>query len=799
MLKNYFKIAFRSLLRQKVFSFINILGLSVGMTACFLIYTYVRFEKSYDTFHSKGDRIYRIVSDVITPSETLKSGITIAPLAPNLKRDFPEVEEAVRLTADEFLVRKDNTRFQEERSLLADSTLFNVFDFPLLKGDKNTALKEPMSVILSQSTAKKYFGKEEALGQELFLTGAAIPAKVTGVMKDIPENSQIKADLFVSMSSYKPIYGRGTSDSEWTNHSYLTYLLFKPHTDVASFQKKLPLFMERHHGEEAKKLQMYETLYLEPFRDVYLKTTYTSYTPAKVFTTGSLSNVYTFSVIAVFILVIACINFINLTTARAAERAKEVGIRKVVGAERFQLAKQFIGESILISLIAFVFSVLFVTLVSPLFNQLAGKEISGNIMTRPGQLLGLFSLSLVVGFIAGIYPSLVLSSFKPISVLKGRFASSNKGLFLRKSLVVFQFVISIVLIAATLVVYRQLNYMRSRNLGFNKEQELIINTNFDKNKDAFKQSLASVPGIISTAYSSAVPGVDPNSAYSEMQNKKGETQKTNLDLYFVDYDFINQYNLKLVAGRAFSKDFLTDSTEAMMINEQAAKLLGYTPQEAVGRNFSQWGRKGKIIGVLKDFHYRSLQQPIQPLTMRIEPGAYGLISIKLQSTNLPQTIKEIEKKWSQIIPNRPFSYSFLDEAFNRQYRAEANFGRLFFNFAMLAIFISCLGLLGLSSYNTMQRTKEIGVRKVLGASVTNIVHLLSRDFIKLVILAFIIAVPIVLFGMHKWLEGFAYRTAISWWIFALAAFGSVFIAFITISFQSIKAALANPVKSLRTE
>ncbi len=801
MFKNYFKIAFRNLWRHKAFSFINILGLAVGMAACFLIFLYVSFETSYDKFNTKADRIYRIVTDVKTPSETIHSGITIAPLAIYLKKDFPEVEDAVRLTSDEFLVKKGDLKFQEKSTVLADSTLFNVFDFQLVEGNKKTALTEPMSIILSQTAAKKYFGNADALGQRVLLTGAAINATITGVMKDIPENSQIHADMLISMSSSKQIYGQATSDSEWTSHNFLTYLLLKPNTDVKAFEKKLPAFMELHHGQQMKELQMYETLFLEPLRDVYLKSTHSLvFIPATMFITGNINNVYIFSIIGIFILLIACINFINLTTARSAERAKEVGIRKVVGAARFQLTKQFISESILICLVAFILSVLLSALALPLFNQLAGKTISTGIFNNPLHVSGLFSLSILIGIIAGFYPSLILSSFKPVSVLKGRFSTSTNGLMLRKGLVVFQFVISIALIAGTIIVYTQLNYMRNKDLGFSKEQELIINTNFDKNKDVFKQSLLSVPGVISSSYSSSVPGGDYTSAYSEMQNEKGETQKTNLNLYFVDYDYINQYKLKLAAGRAFSKDFATDSTQAMIINESAAKMLGYSSaQNAVGRNFDQWGRKGKIIGVLKDFNYKSLQQQIEPLTMRIEPDRFGLVSIKVSVNNLSSTIKTIESKWNTIIPNSPFEYYFLDEAFNQQYRAENNFGNLFFNFAVLAIFISCLGLLGLSSYSTIQRTKEIGVRKVLGASVSSIVNLLSVDFIKLVLIAFVIAAPLAWLGMHKWLQDFAYQTTISWWVFALAAFTSVLIAFVTISFQAIKAAIANPVKSLRTE
>ena len=770
------------------------MGLAVGLTACFLIFLYVRFETSYDNFHSKADRIYRVVSDVKTPSETITTGLTTSPVGIYMKKDFPEVEEAVRLGRDGFLVRKGDVKFQENNTVLADSNYFKIFDFPLLEGDRNTALKEPMSIILSETTAKKYFGNAKAYGQHLLLTGAAINATVTGIMKDIPPNSQIKADMLVSMSSFKPIYGYPTTDSEWTNHNYYTYVLLARHADAKALSAKLPAFQEKHHGEEARKLQMQDYLSLEPFKDVYLKS------KRDGFETGNITNVYIFSIVAIFILVIACINFINLTTARSAERAKEVGIRKVVGAVRFQLARQFIGESMIISTIAFLLSVLMSSALLPLFNEVAGKVISESIFTRPSDILSLFVLSIIVGLTAGTYPSLVLSAFKPVMVLKGRFSTGTKGMILRRGLVVFQFTISIILIVSTLVVYRQLNYMRSQDLGFAKDQTMVIFTNFDKNKEAFKESLSRIPGILSSSFSSGVPGGDCNSAYTQMENRKGEMQKTNLDLYFVDFDFIPQFGFMMAAGRPFSKEFGTDTTEAMVINEAAAKMLGYpSPQEAVGRNFDQWGRKGKVIGVLKDFHYQSLQQHIKPLTMRYEPYGFGTVSIKIAANKLPETVKAIEKKWSQLIPNRPFEYNFLDDIFDKKYRAEDKFGNLFFNFAVLAIFISCLGLLGLASYSTIQRTREIGVRKVLGASVSNIVSLLSLDFIKLVLVAFVIAAPIGYFGMNKWLQDFAYHLPVSWWIFAVAGAAALTIAFLTICVQAIKAAIANPVNSLRSE
>src|SRR5215204_146645 len=794
MIKNYLKIAFRKLWSHKVFSLINIIGLAIGMTACFLIFLYVSFELSYDNFHSKSDRIYRVVADVKTPTETINSSVVTSPVAINLKRDFPEIEDAVRIAPEGILVKKGNIKFQEEKSVLADSTLFNVFDFPLIAGDKNTALVEPMSIVISQTSAKRYFGNTNPMGQELQVTGAGINAKITGVMKDISKNSQIETDMILSQSSSKLVSGFAMSDSEWTNHTNYTYILVKPHTDVKALAAKFPAFQEFHHGEEAKKLQMQDYLSLEPLQQVYL------HSKRGGFISGNINDVYIFSAIALFILLIACVNFINLTTARSAERAKEVGIRKVVGAVRFQLARQFISESIIICLIAFVLAVVLSAIALPLFNQLAGKEISSSIFTNPLHIAGLLMLSVAIGLIAGFYPSLVLSSFKPVSVLKGRFSTGTRGLILRKSLVVFQFTISIILIVATIIVYRQLNYMRSQDLGFSKEQTIVINTHFDKNKDAFKQSISSIPGVLSTTYSSHVPGGGSNSAYSQVENKKGEMQKSNLDLFFVDFDYIKQYDLKLAAGRGFSKDFATDSNRAMVIDEAASKMLGYSsPQEAVGRKFDQWGKKGQIIGVLKDFHYKSLQQNVPPLVMRFEPWGLGMISIKVSAANLPATLKAIGNNWSQFIPSRPFEYNFLDDFFDRQYRAEDHFGNLFFNFAVFAIFISCLGLLGLSSYSTMQRTKEIGIRKVLGASTSNIVNLLSKDFVKLVAISSLTAFPVAWFAMNTWLQDFAYRIGVSWWIFLMAGILATLIALLTISFQAIKAAIANPVKSLRTE
>src|SRR5579863_324614 len=793
MLKNYFKIAFRNLWRHRVFSLINILGLTVGMTACFLIFLYVRFELSYDKFHSKGDRIYRIICDIKTPTEVMKPGGPSWAVGPHLMGGFPQVEATVRTTDDELLVRRGNVKFQEKKSLWADSSFFQVFDFKLIKGNPHTALNDPLNVVFSESAVKKYFGNTDPIGQTILLTGEGFTAKITGVMKDIPENSMIQADMLVSMNTLTRKLNPNL-DNQWGNYGNRTYVLLKPGANAASFEKQLPAFLEKMNGTEMKQLNMYPTLMLEKFPEAYLHSTRNDSN------SGSIKNVYIFSIVAVFILLIACFNFINLTTARSAERAKEVGIRKVVGAGRRQLTAQFIGESIMICLIAFLLTLAAAALLLPSFNQLAGKTLSNGVFENWRFIGMLFLASIGIGLLAGLYPALVLSSFRPVTVLKGRFSTGAKGILLRRGLVISQFTISIALIISTIIVYLQMNFMRSQDLGFSKDQMMVINSNGDPARDAFVHAVEGLPNVKSVSMSSSVPGGGNMGAYSKIQNAKGVMQIANLDLYFVDFDYLKQFNIKVVAGRMFSRQFMTDTTQAMILNESAVKSFGYrSPQDAVGRDFDQWGRRGKIIGVMKDFHFKSLQEEIKPLSMRIEPNGCSLVSVKVSANNLPSTISAIESKWNALIPARPFSYFFLDEFFDEQYKSEQRFGKLFLNFAILAIIISCLGLLGLASYSTMQRTREIGIRKVLGATIPNIVNLLSIDFLTLVGIAIIIASPIALFAMHKWLQDFAYRLPISWWIFAVAAVAATIIAILTVSFQAIKAAVANPVKSLRTE
>jgi putative ABC transport system permease protein len=793
MIKNYFKIAFRNLWRHKAFSFINILGLTVGMTACFLIFLYVKFELSYDAFNKKADRTYRLVTDLKTPSDDLHISVTSWSFAPELKRQLPEIQAFTRISNGSLLVKRGDIKFQEDQMLFADSSLFNVFDFKLLQGNPQTALSQQYSIVLSEKAAKKYFGNEHPLGQVLLVGPEQKPATVRGVMKDIPENSQVKTDFFVSMSTLTQTINRGL-DEQWGNFGATSFLLLKPNTNAKVLEGKIPAVLENWIGPKMKEAQMHYTLFLEPLRDVYL---YSTRDDSK---SGNIKNVYVFSIIAIFILLIACINFINLTTARSSERAKEVGIRKVVGASKNQLGRQFIGESVILCLIAFVLTVALSALLLPMFNQVSGKIISNGIFSDLSLLMLLFMASLLIGLLAGFYPALVLSSFKPIVVLKGKFSTGTKGILLRKGLVIAQFTISIALIIGTIIVYSQMQFMRKQDLGFNKDQMMLVDTNGDRGTLAFSQAISADPNVTSVSLSSSAPGQGNSSAYSEVENKSGNLQVGTMAIYFVDFNFIPDYKMKILAGRAFSKDFPTDTTEAMVVNETAMKMFGYSsPDEIIGRRFKQWGREGKIIGVVKDFHYRSLQENIKPLSMRIDSSSVSLVNIHIAAVNLPTTIASIESKWKQIIPSRPFSYVFLDDAFNKQYEKEDRFQKLFLNFSILAIFISCLGLLGLASYSTIQRNKEIGIRKVLGATVTNITTLLSKDFIKLVLIALVIASPIAWLGMNNWLKGFAYRIDIRWQVFVFAAVIAILIALFTVSFQAIKAAIANPVKSLRSE
>jgi ABC-type antimicrobial peptide transport system, permease component len=798
MIRNYFKIAWRGLMRNKVFSLINILGLAIGMTASFLIYQYVHTEFSYDGFHKNGKRIYRLATDIKLPAETIHEGASSSAMAFHLAQDFPQVEQFVRLSQISLLARIGDRKFQEPNTFFADSSLFAVFDFPLINGDPQTALRHPFSMVISQTAAKKYFGDEDPLGKTLYIMESAMPVQVTGVMADIPSNSSLKADIFLSFATYQQIFDPQVND-QWGNFGTASFLLLKEGVDANRLQEQLPGFLRQRLPQEIQQTEMSFTLVLEPFEGIYLGSTRITNSG---FESGNLNNAYVFSLVALFILLIACINFVNLTTARAAERGKEVGVRKVAGANRYQLVNQFLGEAVTVSLIAFAVAFMLIETTIPWFNQFVGKTAAFSFFSRPASLVVLVSLTLVIGLFAGSYPAFVLSSFKPTKVLKGRFAPGGNGIWLRKTLVITQFAVSVTLIAVTFIVYHQLSYMRNHDLGFNKTQTLVVETRFDSKQETFKSLLSSIPAVQSATRSGNIPGGDNGRVYAELENQNGDMQTVTVDLYNVDENFIPQYDIKVVAGRAFSTAFTSDSTHSLVLNERAVQLLGYSnPADAIDRQFRLGnGRTGTIIGVVKDFHFRSLQMQITPMAIQLGQGNFSnYISVKIDTDNLPSTMETIAARWQETIPNRPFNYFFADEFFDRQYRAEERFGQLFFQFALLTIFISCLGLLALVSYSTLQRKKEIGVRKVLGASVVNIIKLLSLDFVKLVLIAIAIAIPIAWWAMNNWLEDFAYRIEIQWWMFAVAGLAAVVIALLTVSGQAIRAAVANPADSLRDE
>ncbi len=793
MIKNYFKIAFRNLWRHKGYSAINIGGLAVGMTAGFLLLLYIGYEMSYESFHSNKDRLYRVVTDIDTPSDNYKTPVIDWNILSEITTEFPEIENNTRLNDTGFDVHLDGNNYHESKVLGVDESFFQIFDYALLQGNPIEALKKPFSLVLSETVAKKYFGKENALGKTLKIMDGNRIATVTGVMEDNPKNTQIKSDILISISTYTEVLDPDLKES-WANFSNRGFVLLNENVDPKVLETKIASYNERVHGLVMKEVELNLTYFLEPIEDIYLYSERGS--------GAHIGNVYIFLIVALFILLIAAINFINLTTARSVERAKEVGIRKVIGAQKGQLSIQFLSESIVICLFAFLLAIAFTWLALPYFNTLAGKEIATSIWDDPIYPVSLFGIALLIALIAGSYPALVLSAFKPIQVLKGKFSTSSTGTRLRKVLVISQFTISVVMIVSTIIVYNQINYMRSQDLGFDMNQVMIVETDGSKQQKIMIDELTNIPNIISISTAATVPGGggQNSTALSKIVNQQGNEQTLTIDLYRIDDDYINQFDLKLLAGRNFSRDLASDSLESMIINEKVLGLLGYSdPEQIIGKGFDQWDRKGKIIGVVKDFHMTSLQDEIAPLSMVYNGSGNALLNLKIAGNDVNATIGVVEKSFKKAYPNKTFEYSFVNELFNEQYEAEKRFGTLFLSFALLAIFISCLGLLGLASYSTLQRRREIGIRKVLGASSMGIVNLLSKDFLKLVLISILIATPISWLIMDKWLQDFAYRMDISWWIFVVSGGLALGIAFLTVSFQAIKAAGANPVNSLKTE
>ena len=802
MLKHFFKIAYRNLLRRKVYSFINITGLAVGMACCLLITFYVQHELSFDKYHKNFDRIYRVthafrnVQDgeslpPATPEQYQVWGC--APVGPALATDFPAIDKVAQFSSPiDLLLQNGNTRIQQNNLLFMDSTAFDIFTWKMLEGNAHTALVAPNSIVLTKSIAEKYFGRTSAVGKSLKVNNNET-FNVTGVMQDVPSNSHFNFNGLISMTTFRK--WRAEIFDWWGYVDFYTYFTLKPNANIASINTKIPEFLKRHNTDKGYDIK------IEPLKDAYLH----SRAARQPGSTGSLTNIYIFALIAFFILVIACINFMNLSTARSMERAKEVGVRKVLGAVHGGLIRQFLSESVLIALISAVIAVLIAKFALPAIGEVSGKDFSSTNLFSWQMLVWIIIFTVITGLFAGLYPAWFLSRFKTMLVLKGVFYSTGKGIALRKALVIFQFTLSMALIAGTGIIFSQLNHLRSHELGFKKDQMMVIDFGDDadvQNKiETVKRALSQHPNVISVAASRAVPGEFLPNAYTEIQSPDGQMKNHDPLIYEIDFDFIPHFQIPMVAGRAYSREFPADSAKSMVINEAAARLYGYSnPADAVGKKFSQWGREGTIIGVVKDFNFRSLHLPVEPLTLRYGyPWSLGRISLLLKSENIRSTISDLKKIWDRESPQRPFLYSFLDESFSRQYEKDAHFGKIFSLFSALAIFIACLGLFGLATFTAEQRTKEIGIRKVLGSSVAGIVTLISKDFIKLVAVAIVIAIPLTWWSMNQWLNDFAYRVQIGPGIFFVASLIAILVAVITISFQSLKAALANPVDSLRNE
>ncbi|RVU03175.1 FtsX-like permease family protein [Mucilaginibacter limnophilus] len=810
MIRNYIKSAYRSLKKNTGFTAINIMGLALGLAACLLIVFYVIDELSYDRYNEKAGRIYRVNEDLKLGENKLQYAVCMAPLAQTLKNDFPEVENAVRLKkAGSIHIKKGTEKIREDYIGFADPSVFDVFTLPVLFGDVKTALVEPNSIVLTESMAKKYFGKTDVVGESLLFDDRET-MKVTGVIKDIPQQSHFRFDFLVSMSSLAD-----SRSPEWLRSEYNTYVLFRKGADPKKLEAAFPQLLRKYSGgqmqselkksyDEFEKGGSYFRLNLIPLTDIHLH----SKMIGELSAAGTVEYIYILSGIALFILIIACINFMNLSTARSSNRAREVGVRKVLGSARKNLIAQFLTESILVTFAATLIAMAIVVLVLPGFNVLAGKELSISLQSLKWIVPMLLMVALVVGALAGSYPAFFLSAFQPVSVLKGSLSAGFKSSRLRSFLVVFQFSISIFLIIGTLVVYQQLNYIQTKNLGYNRNQVLVINNSFeigngDKVK-LLKQQIAALPGIENATMS----GYLPTSQWRNMgiyykDAVPDQSRAIFPQVWRVDADYIKTLGMQLVQGRNFSKDMPTD-TASLIINEAAAKFLGFkNPVNQTLYHSKDYQTHGevspyKIIGVVKDFHFNSMRETIAPMMMVLGED-WGRVSARVSTANINNTLDQVKKVWSGISPDIKIDYSFMDAEFDAIYRSEQQIGQIFIVFTSLAIIIACLGLFGLAAYAAEQRTKEIGIRKVLGASVSTIVNLLSKDFLKLVLLAILISSPIAWYSMHRWLQNYAYRINIGWWVFAAAGIAGIVVALLTISFQSIKAALANPVKSLRSE
>jgi putative ABC transport system permease protein len=796
MLKNYLSLAFKILKKQKVFSLINIFGLTVGITCCLMIFLFIRHETSFDNFHTKGKDIYRVVrqadlngSGSVEDIAYLAGAYSIA-----LRNEYPDmIKKAVRVMPDNDLFTYNHIGYNERNVLITDSDFFQLFDFPLIKGDRQTVLSEPRSIVLTASSAKKYFGNEDPIGKTIQMNKDLL-LKVTGIAKDPPSNSHLYFDMIVPIKNFKYF----DSIQNFPNNSLFVYLQLNPNVKPAQLTSRFPQFMDKYMGKYFAESGFKLGLGLEPLKDIYFKPL--QFDNVKH---GNKKVIYIFMSIAVLILVIACMNFMNLATARATDRSKEVGLRKVLGALRAQLTLQFLLEAFFYATLSALLALGLLQLLMPAYTSLLGYTLP-SFWKDPMLYTFLLSIIVVIGFLAGAYPALLLSSFSPIQSLKGKMNIGNQGAFFRKALVVLQFVISVLLIISITIISTQMSYVRNTDLGFNKERTMLVridNNDISKTRVQFKNSVQNDPAVMSVSLMSGEPGGFHDMYSFETEAKPG--QKTLLNTEFADFEFVKALGIKMLAGRDLSASFPTDSAGSVLINHTAATFLGYkSPEQALGKwvkNIQGDGLQRRIVGVVEDFHFSSLKEKIGPMVISPRED-WRVAVIRLRPGNHLQTaINNIKTEYASAAPGYPFEYNFLDEQFNQLYKDDMKQDKILSIFSGIAIGIACVGLFGLASYTAVKRTKEIGVRKVLGSSVQNIVVLLSKDLLKPVLLGTLIAVPIGYYLMNVWLQGFNYRITPQWWMFAGAALAAILIALITVSFQAVKAALANPVKSIRTE
>lgn len=793
MILNYIKMALRNIKQHKIYSFINIMGLAIGMACCILVFLYVRHETSFDRYHRDGERIFRIAQKIRKEAAELDTARVAAPLIPAVRESFTEVDSAVRfqLATWDSLVEYEGTKYYEEWVMIAENDIFDVFTIPFIRGNHDKALDRPATAVITEKVAQRYFGQKDPVGKSLVIWGN--PMEVTAVVADCPQNTHLRYDIIVSLNGFERIWNL----DNWGWTGFYAYVKLKPNVDSRRFEEKICHIAHTYADAKLQEWGQDFIFYLQALTSVHLR----SKLVAEIGSPGNMRDISIFSVIGILILLISCINFTNLATARSANRAKEVGVRKVVGAFRRQLTRQFLIESMLATLIASLISVLFVVLALPYFNILIGQSFERHDLFNPLFLVSLSVFSIFVGLMAGSYPAFLLSQFAPARVLKGSKGMDSRGNLLRKILVVVQFSVTVMLAIGTLSVYRQIDFMKNEYLGFDKRQKLIIPADmrgrYETVKDEFLRD-SSVTGVTACWN---VPGRLANLIEASLVGEIEEKTQS-MNFYYVDSDFLPEYKIGMIAGRPFQEDIRTDIEGTFILNETASKAFGFeTPEEAIGKKMYEGGSGGigTIIGVTEDFHYKGLQTKVEPLVLQWRPDYFSYLSLSVKTDNLSDTLAFVKKKWDELNLGGLFTYFFLDEDFNRLYRSEESLGRLFAVLTAIAIFLSCLGLAGLSSFMAERRTKEIGIRKTLGASVPNILILLASEFTKWVLLASVIAWPAAYFIMHSWLQGFAYRTNLDIGTFVLSAIFALSIAVLTVSYQSIKASVADPVISLRYE